>query len=179
MASISQGEALEQERQAMVEVSKEVRALEALTLPQLRGKHLELFGSESRTKNKTFLKKKLAWRIQERAEGGLSTEAKNRLAELTPALLPVRAESKRRPVKSTAAAAPLAPKAARDARLPAIGTVFQREYQGVVHEVEVLAQGFRFRGRIQHSLSSIAKIITGTNWNGFLFFGLIGQKEKA
>ncbi len=177
MASTRQGEALEQERQAMVEVSREVRALEALTLPQLRGKHLELFGSESRTKNKAFLKKKLAWRIQERAEGGLSTEAKNRLAELAPALLPVRAESKRRPVKP--AATILAPKAARDARLPAIGTVLQRDYQGVVHEVEVLAQGFRFRGRVHHSLSSIAKIITGTNWNGFLFFGLIGQKEKA
>lgn len=181
MASTRHGEALDRERQAMVEVSREVIALEALTLPQLRGKHLELFGSESRTKNKAFLKKKLAWRIQERTEGGLSAEARTRIAELAPAQLPARTEPKRQPAKAAAtpAATPLSPKSSRDARLPVVGTVLQREYQGVIHEIEILPQGFRHRGQIHRSLSSIAKTITGTNWNGFLFFGLVGRIEQA
>jgi hypothetical protein len=155
--------------------------LETLTLPQLRAKHLELFGTESRTKNKAFLQKKLAWQIQQRAEGGLSTAATARIAELAPALLPGRMEPRKRPTKGKALAAGVvvSPVVTRDPRLPEVGTTLQREHQGVVHEVEILAQGFRFRGRLHSSLSAIAKIITGTNWNGFLFFGLISRNERV
>ena len=74
---------------------------------------------------------------------------------LAPALLPVRAESKRQPDNSAAAATTLAPKAILDARLPAIGTILQRDYQGVIHEVKVLGQGFRFRGRVYPSPKSV------------------------
>ena len=179
MAGTSRGEALAKERRAMVEVSREVRALEFLTLAQLQRKHVELFGDETRTKNKVFLKKKLAFRIQERAEGGVSPETKVRLQELAPALLPERKEAKQRPVKAQAAKPPQASTPARDPRLPEAGTLLHRDYQGAAHEVEVMAQGFRYHGQVHKSLSSIAKIITGTNWNGFLFFGLIHHSEKA
>ncbi len=170
MARTSHGAALDGERdlerRAMVEVSREVKALESLTLTQLQAKHLALFGMESRTKNKAFLQKKLAWRIQERAEGGLSAEATDRIAELAPTQLPTRTEPKQRPTKSAVSATTNTSKPARDERLPVVGTILQREYQGVIHEVEILAQGFRFQDRIHRSLSSIAKTITGTNWNG-------------
>ena len=181
MANTRHGEALDRERRAMVEVTREVKTLENLTLPQLRAKHLELFGTESRTKNKAFLQKKLAWRFQERAEGGLSAEARARITELAPAQLPVRTEQKRRAAKSVPvqAGSTNVLKPARDTRLPVVGTVLQREYQGVIHEVEILAQGFRHRGHLHRSLSAIAKRITGTNWNGFLFFGLVGRNEEA
>jgi hypothetical protein len=163
----------------MVEVSRDVRALECLTLAQLQHKHVVWFGVETRTKNKAFLKKKLAFRIQERTEGGISPEAQARIQELAPTLLPERKEAKQRPIKAERSEVVHAAAPARDLRLPKVGTLLRREYQGTVHEVEVLSQGFRFRNQIHKSLSSIAKIITGTNWNGFLFFGLIRRDEKV
>ena len=60
----------------------------------------------------------------------------------------------------------------RDPRLPKAGTVVSREYKGFLHEVQVLKAEFLYRGRSYQSLSAIAKEITGTPWNGFLFFGL-------
>ena len=55
---------------------------------------------------------------------------------------------------------------------PAPGTILTREYRGEVHQVTALDRGFEYRGRVFRSLSGIAKAITGTQWNGYLFFGL-------
>lgn len=57
------------------------------------------------------------------------------------------------------------------------GSVIMREYQGVVHEVLVVPGGFCWQGRKFDSLSTIAKKIAGTNWNGPRFFGLRSKKE--
>ena len=70
MTTSGRGEAPAVDKQTMIAVSAQLQALDGLTLAQLQKKHLELYGSESRTKNKSFLRKKLAYRIQERAEGG-------------------------------------------------------------------------------------------------------------
>ena len=58
-----------------------------------------------------------------------------------------------------------------------IGSMIVREYQGEVHEVAIVPDGFSWRGEVYGSLSSIAKAITGTKWNGRRFFGV--QKEKG
>jgi hypothetical protein len=57
------------------------------------------------------------------------------------------------------------------------GTRLLREWQGVVHEVIVLEDGFRYRGRTWRSLSAVAREITGTRWSGPLFFGLKGGRH--
>ena len=178
MTTSGRGEAPAVDKQTMIAVSAQLQALDGFTLAQLQKKHLELYGIESRTKNKSFLRKKLAYRIQELAEGGLSPQAKARIEELAPALLPDRKEAKRR---MTHCPAPSVQVVAlpRDPRLPEVGTILRREYGGSVHEVECLPQGFKFRNHIHKSLSAIARIITGTNWNGFLFFGLIRHGRKA
>ena len=66
-----------------------------------------------------------------------------------------------------------------DPRLPMPGTLLSREYKGRVISVEVRENGFEFDGKIYKSLSSIARAVTGTRWNGFLFFGLISAKEAS
>lgn len=175
MSSRGKGEALDRERRAMMAVAKELKALEGLTLTQLREKHVALFGAESRTKNKAFLKKKLAWRIQELAEGGLTAPTMASIKVLAPKEIPTRAERKIRPKKVV----PAAPVVTRDPRLPEAGTLLQRIHDGATHEVEVLESGFRYRGKLHKSLSAIASLITGTAWNGFLFFGLTKRGEKA
>jgi hypothetical protein len=53
-----------------------------------------------------------------------------------------------------------------------VGTVLTRRFKGVEHRVEVLADGFRHVDRTYRSLSAVARAITGTSWNGRLFFGL-------
>jgi hypothetical protein len=59
------------------------------------------------------------------------------------------------------------------------GTVLVREYQGARHTVTVVANGFVWRETTYASLSTIARAITGTNWNGPRFFGLRIDKETT
>jgi hypothetical protein len=56
------------------------------------------------------------------------------------------------------------------------GTVLTREWNGYIHRVMVVAEGFAWEGRTYDSLSKIAHAITGTKWNGPRFFGLRDKK---
>jgi hypothetical protein len=57
--------------------------------------------------------------------------------------------------------------------------VLRRDFHGTPHEVRVLVDGkFEYAGRSYSSLSTIAKEITGTVWNGKLFFGLVARAKK-
>ena len=66
-----------------------------------------------------------------------------------------------------------------DPRNPVIGTRLVREWDGVEHVVTVLQGGFDWQGRRYKSLSAIARDITGTQWNGYRFFGLRENKRAA
>jgi hypothetical protein len=59
------------------------------------------------------------------------------------------------------------------------GTLLAREWNGRMHRVAVLADGFAWNGKIYPSLSKIASAITGTRWNGPKFFGLRERSRKA
>jgi hypothetical protein len=76
--------------------------------------------------------------------------------------------------KLDALAVALNPKAARQRVVdrPVVGTQLIREWRGVEHKVTVLAEGFELEGRRYKSLSAVARAITGTQWNGWVFFGL-------
>lgn len=52
------------------------------------------------------------------------------------------------------------------------GTKLIREFKGKKHEVIVLERGFEYKGEVYKSLSAIANKITGTRWNGKIFFGV-------
>jgi hypothetical protein len=52
------------------------------------------------------------------------------------------------------------------------GTILAREWNGSMHRVTVMANGFAWNGKTYDSLSKIASVITGTRWNGPRFFGL-------
>ena len=53
-----------------------------MTSADLAEKYVALYGTPPRSRNKDFLRKRLAWRIQELAEGGLSERALARIEEL-------------------------------------------------------------------------------------------------
>ncbi|WP_372718055.1 DUF2924 domain-containing protein [Novipirellula sp.] len=62
---------------------------------------------------------------------------------------------------------------AGDDRLPAFGLTIERIYKGVTNEVIVREGGFEFEGEFYKSLTAIARLITGSHWNGYRFFKLI------
>jgi hypothetical protein len=163
------GEALAEDAGLMRQLGRQLDALQGMVLAELRAQYRSLFGEEAKSKNLPFLRKKLAFRLQERVEGGLSPEALAMIDELAPATLPV---DPARPKRVMHAPAQSKARRERDARLPEAGTLLTRDYKGFTHEVEVREDDLRYRGRTYTSLSAIAKEITGTPWNGFAFFGL-------
>lgn len=146
---------------AMRDLADQLIALKSMTVAELQARHREQFGVPTRSRNKQFLIKRIAWRMQEQAERGLGAKAKARAEELAPHA-PARHN---RPPRS-----PDLPE--RDPRLPPPGTVLTRRYKGKDHHVTVLADAFEYRGTTYASLSKVALQITGTVWNGLLFFGL-------
>ena len=162
------------ERQTVADITEQLANLSKMSIDQLKEMYLELYGVSTRNRNKPYLKKKLAWRIQELAEGGLSEHAKGQIEALAPDT-PMRwraskgAKRKNEPA-TTQESAP------RDPSLPPPGTVLSREHKGIEHKVTVLDNGFEYQGARYRSLSKIATLITGTRWNGFLFFRL---KQRA
>ena len=164
-------EQLRQDRAAMATISEQLVALGKMTVDELAEKYREVFGVPTRTRNKPYLQKRVAWRIQELAEGGLSERALAKIEELAP-LAPARWRPERLSggARLAPSGAPV-PARSRDTRLPTSGSVLVRFYKGVEHRVTVLAEGFEYSGERHQSLSKIAKKITGTQWNGHLFFG--------
>ena len=155
-------------------ITHELAALRRLAPRELRDRYAELFGERPSTPNKGWLLKRLAWRLQALAEGDLSQRAQKRAAELANDA-DLRTSPPRTP-RTDAAPAPAAapgparPPAPRDRRLPPPGTVLTRTYKGARLLVRVLPAGFEYDGRAYKSLSAVARAITGSHCNGFLFF---------
>jgi len=159
--------------QQLEAIRAELSAIESMTVGQLQDKYLELFGMESRSHHRTYLQKKLAYRVQELRLGGLDEASRGRARVLAQdariRMLPPRAKKVVEPDGSASV---------RDRRLPPVGAVLTKDHGGEQHQVTVLADGFEYRGERYRSLSRIAKAITGTDWNGFLFFGLAKRKKR-
>ena len=162
---------LKMDRATAATVSEQLVALEKMTVGELAEKYREVFGVPTRTRNKPYLRKRVAWQIQALAEGGLSPRALAKIEKLAP-LAPVRWLPERASGHAPVLASVPIQARPRDPRLPAIGSTVVRVHQGVEHRVTVLDDGFEYSGQRYASLSEIARLINGTRWNGFLFFGL-------
>ena len=101
-----------------------------------------------------FMRGHIMWLRQAAEQGGLKRATKNQMKHLT--------EKLRNGMYLTS----------EHAFSIKSGTKLLREYQGEKHEVIATEEGFRYRGKTYSSLSMIARKITGTRWNGKLFFGV-------
>ena len=150
-------------------VLRQVKEVQALPLPALRDRWRELFGTEPPGYSRQQLARRLAYRLQEIAFGGLREETREKLREYV--------EGDALDVKGA--------KAARSKRgqkrngLPVVGTRLRREWHGERYEVTVLDDGFEYQGKRYRSLSAVAKAITGAHWNGRLFFGLARRSTNG
>jgi DUF2924 family protein len=160
-------------------ILNEVAALQRLTIGQLRQRFAELFGEATAASNRTWLVKRIVWRLQALAEGDLSERARQRAAELARD-----ADLRLNPPRSKTTIAtlpePATAPAPIDQRLPPPGTILTRPYKGQQLHVQVLNEGFAYAGNVYPSLSAVAKAITGSHCNGYHFFrNTLNIKETA
>ncbi len=159
-------------------MKKEVAALEAMTVGELQERYVEVFGEPVRSRHKRYLIRRIAWRLQANAEGGLSERALQRAAELANVADVRTTPPKDHSHEATAIALPatqrrtLQTPVSSDPRLPAPGCQLTRKYKGQTLVVTVLADGFEYEGECYKSLTAVAKAITGSHISGFRFFKL-------
>ena len=142
-------------------VLAQLAALKTAPVAGLKQKWRELFEGEPPPYNRRFLESRLAYRIQELAYGGLSPATVERLDVLADEL-----EGKKPQCRHSLEDRPMA------------GTRLIREWRGVEHSVTVRQEDFEYQGRPYKSLSAIARHITGTQWNGLVFFGLKNTRGR-
>ena len=140
-----------------------VSALKAASTADLKKRWRELFDTEPPPYNRRFLESRLAYRIQELSHGGLKPQTLARLEALGERL----------------DGGNIATRRIRTDDKPITGTRLIREWQGVEHTVTVLKDGYEWQGRPYRSISAIARAITGTRWNGWVFFGLKNTRARA
>jgi hypothetical protein len=138
-------------------------ALKTATTPELKAQWRDLFDSEPPPFNRRYIESRLAYRIQELAYGGLKPETIRRLERLGEDVDGGDRKKSRM----------------RADTMPIAGTRLIREWQGVEYIVTVTADGFEWQGRPYKSLSAIARAITGTRWNGWVFFGLKNRRART
>jgi hypothetical protein len=140
-----------------------VAALKAMPTPELKKQWQALFETPPPPFNRRFLESRLAYRIQELAYGGLKPETVARLEALGEQLDGGNVVIRR----------------LRTDLKPIAGTRLIREHRGIEHTVTVLQDGYEWQGRPYKSLSAIARAISGTRWNGWVFFGLKNARSAA
>ncbi len=151
---------------ADVALETEIGQLPDLSLLELRNRWKALFGHPApKSLRRNFLARAVAYQMQVEAYGGLSVATKLRLREIANAV-------RNGDANATLGSSRIKP-----------GTQMIRQWQNSTHIVTALAEGFEWNGRTYKSLSAVANAITGTNWNGFSFFGIkrapSGNKNAA
>jgi len=143
-------------------LASEIASLSKLSIDELREPWKAMFGkAPSCDISRSFLTRAIAYRLQEKAYGGLKPATRRLLVEF----------AHDDANGSALAAAP--------SRIVQPGAVLVREWRGISHQVSVLEKGFSFRGKRYRSLSEVAREITGTRWSGPLFFGLKRPQQES
>ena len=136
-------------------LAAEIAALSNASIKDLRQRLKTLYGKEpSGYIGRSFVIRAIAYRLQEKAFGGLKPSTRRLLARVAR--------------ESAAGSSPKRP----PVRKAEMGTILVREWQGNAHRVTVLGDGVSFNGKRYRSLSEVAREITGSRWSGPRFFGL-------
>ena len=145
------------EEAKVARTSEEVRAVAGLDLSALRAAWRSRWGALPKFRSRDMLVRAMAYKIQAEAFGDAPAPLRRKAAEYAAKFAADR--------KFTPAPGPnLKP-----------GSSLVREWKGVRHEVAVTEGGFAYAGKPYRSLSKVAQAITGTKWNGLVFFGLKGR----
>lgn len=152
-------------------VAAAVGELRELHVRELQERYEEVHGEPPRSGNRDFLIKRITWRLQAIHDGDLSERARRRAAEIA-SDADLRLNAPRESESAIAINRALVGAAfKKPSTVPfAPGTMITRHYKGQLISVKVLERGFEFEGRTYRSLTAIATKVTGSHWNGHLFF---------
>jgi hypothetical protein len=154
-------------RQPKISLEQEIAHLRDLGLKGLQARWRSVTGREAPPHlSRHLLFAMLAYRIQAEALGDLDAETLRLLRKLGAS-------------DSNNDVGPLTDAFSQRQRSMLPGTILTREWNGQMHRVMVVADGFSWDGRTYNSLSTIAYVITGTKWNGPRFFGLRDKFPEA
>lgn len=151
--------------------SRQIADLQNLSYAQLKERWGMLYGGTPPAYNRTFILKRLTYRVQELTYGGLSETTRERMRQIL--LANGFDETGCKPEGKRAASNQ------SGKNQPVLGTKFGREWNGRRHEVTVVSGGFEYEGKRYRSLTAVTKAITGTHWNGRAFFGVSGVETRA
>jgi hypothetical protein len=146
-------------------VLQQLAALEKMSMPELKKKWRELNATEPPAGNRQYLLRRLAYRIQEILLGGLDEATRKRLEQI----------ARNDPMSCIGAS----PKKKNPQDGLVSGTRLLRRWRGLQYEVRVVEGGFEYGGQVHRSLTAVAKVITGSKWNGKVFFGLTKARRKG
>jgi len=142
-------------------VLKQIDELNGMSMADLRKRWADLMGTDPGRLGRKYLMRRLAYRIQELAFGGLSKESRKQLE----------AAANGKPAKS-------AKRRKHGKTILSTGTRLLREWHGERYEVIVEADGFRYNGKVYRSLTAVARAITGQHTSGNLFFGIQRRRNQ-
>ncbi len=149
------------------EISLQIEELKKASAKELLTRYKMLYGEDATGTHKTYLWRKVAYKLQEQEHGSLSAKARDKLKALIEEFDPINNKALRPDTSMVSQQV-----STKDKRLPIPGTVITKEYKGTNYQVKTLEKGFEYNGKIYKTLSAIAKEITGAHWNGYLFFNL-------
>jgi hypothetical protein len=151
-----------QRQQRHASLQADLAAVAVARLSELRAIWSDRLNEDPPTlRSPEIFRRMLAYRLQEAVHGGLSAACRRRLAQ-------IEARRAAPPAKASPAPVRINP-----------GATLIRVWKGVRHEVRVVAGGYDHEGQSYKSLSEVARAITGTRWNGPLFFGLRDKAKEA
>jgi len=141
-------------------VAELLARLNDLTLDELRAEWRRLYRSAPPRLSRDLMRRAIAYRIQEKAFGGLSAASKRKLKDhATQIEITGRVKPDSRPVVRS-------------------GARLVREWNGRTYTVTVTEDGFGYGGKTYRSLTKVARVITGAHWSGPRFFGLNGTLAR-
>jgi hypothetical protein len=152
-------------------VLRQIAELQHLSYEELKKRWEMLYGGAPPAYNKTFIIKRLAYRIQELAYGGLSEQAQAKMRKALDAY-GFDENGCDRTTRQTRR------EKMRRQEMPVSGTRLVRNWNGKRYEVIVVPGGFEYEGKKYRSLTAVTKAITGTHWNGKAFFGFRNDTAK-
>ncbi len=156
-----------------LDIAYEREKLAGLGIAELRRYYEEVFGEITTSRHRQYLIKRILWRLQANAHGGLSNAALKRAWELADGAELRLTAPNSTALKNTDTIVKPAPAAlTRHETDPLPGTQLERLYKGQKIVVTIMENGIRWEGKLYRSLSAVAKAVTGSHWNGKLFFGI-------
>jgi hypothetical protein len=174
--------------------SIDIAQIQTLTIKQLKAQIAEVTGQTVKSNNRPYLIGKLAKALEakalkakaaaeaEQARNAKKAKTARKAATAKNEMTAEKAAKKAKAEKADKAErrTRTSPRKAgeRDPRLPTVGTVLEREHKGKKIRVTVLEDGFRYEGETYNSLSTVARVATGTIWNGFTFFRIAPYPKR-